>query len=113
MVVLIGSAQRNDGAGSGSNSQIAAIRHQRQKEMTILDDVRADEAPVLDDAIVQGAGGHIARVSASGPSSNRLGPGDFQAVEILIIPSQWYRGLRQAGVVASAATLRRFSTPMK
>ena len=34
----------------------SAIGHQRQKEVTILDDVRPDEAPMLDDRIVQRAG---------------------------------------------------------
>lgn len=34
----------------------AAIRHQRQKEVVILDDVRADEVPMLDDLIVQRPG---------------------------------------------------------
>jgi hypothetical protein len=34
----------------------AAVRHQRQEEMTVFDDVRSDKLPLLDDLIMEGTG---------------------------------------------------------
>ena len=36
-----------------------SVRHQRQKQVTVLDDVRSDVCPLLHDQIVQGASGGL------------------------------------------------------